>query len=58
MKGGELFNDEGKQGKEHCLLLTTMEARTLYTVVEEAAEKKIKGSKALIKKLNQVLHCF
>lgn len=58
MKAGELLNVEGKQAKELVILVSTAEARQLQTVVEAAAGAKIKGAKALMKKLDKCLECW
>ena len=58
MKAGNLIQADGKQSKEIVLVMTYAEARALHFVVELAAEKKIKGSKPILSRLNTILECF
>lgn len=58
MKSGELFSSEGKQAREHVILLSTAEARQLCKVIEAAAAAKINGSRPLLKKLDKCLSCW
>ena len=58
MEGAQLENESGKCTKNVTLYMTQAEGKRLIAVMEAAVEKKVRGSKPMLKKLSAVLFCY